>query len=415
MTTLENLFSYKWRVIAMLWCISFFNYADRSALYSLFPLLQREMHLSTVQLGLLASAFAWMYGLLAPFSGSLVDRISRKKAILGGLYAWSAIACFTSLAQGFRQLLGFMVAEGVGESLYYPGSMSMMSDYHGSETRSRAMGLHQTSVYIGTIGGGAFAGLIGERFGWRWSFAVFGGLGLILGLVLIKFLREPERSRSVGKAGNGRVPLRRFLGELRRSPAAMLLLAAFCCANFVAMVLLSWMPKFLYDRFGLGLALSGLSATLFVQLASMAGAPIGGWLADRFQAKRSGGRIAIQAVALFCGAPFVLLCSQTRSMTVMASALMAWGLFKGIYDANIFASMYDVITPETRGTAAGVMNMAGWLGGGSLAPIAVGVVAEHAGLASALSCTAAVYLAGAVILLLACRAARIEIAAKSAA
>ncbi len=397
----------------MLWCISFFNYADRSALYALFPPLQREMHLSTVQLGLLGSAFAWMYGLMAPFSGSLVDRISRKKAILGGLYAWSAIASLTSLAHGFRQLLGFMVAEGVGESFYYPGSMSMVSDYHGPETRSRAMGLHQTSVYIGTIAGGAFAGLIGERFGWRWSFAVFGGLGMVLGLVLLKYLREPRRSHSAGVVRSERVPLTRFLSELRRCPAALLLLLAFCCANFVAMVLLSWMPKFLYDRFGLGLALSGLSATLFVQLASMAGAPIGGWLADRIQSKRRGGRIAVQAAALLCGAPFVLLCSRTTSMTVMASALMAWGLFKGVYDANIFASMYDVIAPETRGAAAGVMNMAGWLGGGSLAPVAVGVVAEYAGLGTALGCTAAVYLAGAAILLLACRAAvRTEIAAK---
>jgi len=137
----------------MLWSISFFNYADRAALFTLFPLLEREMHLSPVQLGLLGSSFAWMYGLLAPFSGNLVDRISRKKAVLGGLYAWSIIAACTSLSRGFYQLLGFMTAEGVGESLYYPASMSMLSDYHGPETRSRAMGLHQTSVYVGTIAG----------------------------------------------------------------------------------------------------------------------------------------------------------------------------------------------------------------------------------------------------------------------
>ncbi len=80
----RNLLEYKWRVVAMLWTVSFFNYADRAALFALFPLLEREMHLSTVQLGLLGSSFAWMYGLLAPFSGSLVDRIQRKKAVLGG-------------------------------------------------------------------------------------------------------------------------------------------------------------------------------------------------------------------------------------------------------------------------------------------------------------------------------------------
>lgn len=380
----------------MLWSVSFFNYADRSALFALFPLLQREMHLSTVQLGLLGSSFAWMYGLLGPFSGSLVDRVQRKKAVLGGFYIWSLIASCTSLARGFHQLLGFMTVEGIGESVYYPASMSMISDYHGPQTRSRAMGLHQTSVYVGTVAGGFFAGLIGEHFGWRSSFIVFGGLGMILGLFLMRWLREPSRTSSV-ESELGKLSLFQFLQMLVRMPAAILLLAGFCCANFVAIVLLSWMPKFLYDRFGLSVALAGLSATIFVQFASMAGSPLGGWFADLRQAKRRGGRIAVQSCALLCGAPFILICSRTTSVVVLAASLAAWGLFKGIYDANIFASLYDVVPPSTRGTAAGVMNMVGWLGAG-VAPLAVGLLAERVGLATALGCTTGVYLVGSLIL-----------------
>lgn len=386
----------------MLWAVSFFNYADRSAIFTLFPLLQAEMHLSAVQLGLLGSSFAWTYGILGPFSGNLVDRIQRKKAVLGGLYIWSIIAACTSLARGFHQLLGFMTAEGVGESVYYPASMSMISDYHGPETRSRAMGTHQTSVYVGTIAGGFFAGLIGEHFGWRWSFVAFGVLGMVLGVFLLRWLREPRRTPAILNTVGGRSSLPQFFGILGRTPAAMLLLAGFCCANFVAMVLLSWMPKFLYDRFGLSVALAGLSATLFVQLASMGGSPLGGWLADRTQAKHRGGRIAVQSAALLCGAPFILVCSRTTSMAILAAALAGWGLFKGIYDANIFASLYDVIPPEARGTAAGVMNMVGWLGGGA-APVTIGILAERVGLSMALSCTTAVYLAGSVILFVASR------------
>ncbi len=398
---LPSLPQYKWRVVGMLWSVSFFNYADRAALFAVFPLLEREMHLSTIQLGLLGSSFAWMYGLLAPFSGSLVDRVSRKKAVLGGLYAWSLIAACTSLARGFGQLLAFTTAEGVGESLYYPASMSMISDYHGPGTRSRAMGLHQTSVYFGTVAGAFFSGLIGERFGWRWSFLVFGIFGVVLGLFLLRLLREPQRQHTLTGAPSPDVPLSRFLKELAKSPAALLLLAGFCCANFVAMVLLSWMPKFLYDRFGLSVALAGLSATIFVQFASMCGSPVGGWLADHLQMKRPGGRIAVQAGALFCGAPFVFICSRTHSPAMLATALVVWGLFKGIYDANIFASLFDVIPPETRGTGAGVMNMVGWLGGGGLAPLAVGILAQRFGLAAALGSTAAVYIAGGTVLLMA--------------
>jgi MFS family permease len=278
--------------------------------------------------------------------------------------------------------------------------MSMISDFHAADTRSRAMGLHQTSVYFGTITGAFFAGLIGQRFGWRWSFVTFGGLGMLLGLVLVRTLREPERAV---RAADGRPSLIAFLHVLRHSPAALLLLAGFCCANFVAMVLLSWMPKFLYDRFGLSVALAGLSATVFVQLASMCGSPLGGWLADVIQGRRPGGRIIVQACALFCGAPFVFLCSRADSVLLIACALTVWGLFKGIYDANIFASLYDVIPPEFRGRGAGFMNMIGWLGGGGLAPVTIGFLAQHIGLASALSLTGCVYIAGGTVLLAASR------------
>lgn len=400
---------YAWYVVGMLWLISFFNYADREAIFSLFPLLERELHLTPVQLGLLGSSFAWVYGLCAPFAGNIVDRVRRKTAILGGLFAWSTIAILTSMAHGFRELFSFMAAEGLGETFYYPASMSMISDYHGRETRSRAMGVHQTSVYLGTIAGGTFAGLIGEHYGWRWSFIVFGGLGVVLGFVLIRLLREPKRGdadlRDAGlverKAAEPRLPVRAFLKAVWGTPTALLLMGAFMCANFVAMVLLSWMPKFLYDKFGLSLAMAGLSATIFVQFASMVGSPLGGWLADVLRRHSPGGRMTVQAVAVFCGAPFVLLCGRSRSIGWVLLALTAWGFFKGLYDANIFASVFDVIAPEARGTAAGFMNMTGWLGGGGLAPLVIGIIAERRTLSFAISSSALVYVAAGVLLIIA--------------
>lgn len=390
----------------MLWCISFFNYADREAIFSLFPLLQKEMHLTPVQLGLLGSAFAWVYGLSAPFAGNIVDRIQRKTAILGGLYVWSTIAVATSLAGSFRQLFSFMAAEGLGETFYFPASMSMISDYHGKATRSRAMGTHQTSVYIGTIAGGFFAGLIGEHYGWRWSFVFFGSLGILLGFFLVRMLREPQRGAAdfedlgAGREAHvrSRLPIREFLKVVWGTPTVLTLMGAFMCANFVALVLLSWMPKFLYDKFHMSLAMAGLSATIFVQLASMVGSPLGGWLADMLRKRTPGGRILVQAVAVLCGAPFVVLCGQTESITWVLFALTAWGLFKGLYDSNIFASVFDVIAPEARGTAAGFMNMVGWLGGGGLAPVTIGYIAEKSSMSTAISLAALVYVVAGILL-----------------
>jgi MFS family permease len=401
---------YKWWVVAMLWLISFFNYADRQAIFSVFPLLEREMNLTPVQLGLLGSAFAWVYGLAAPFAGMVVDRVRRKSAILGGLHAWSLICMATVLSTNFRHLFFWRAAEGLGETFYYPASMSLISDYHGRDTRSRAMGLHQTSVYMGTIGGGFFAGLIGQYYGWRWSFVVFGGLGVLLGIALNRYLVEPVRGAAEltdaaapatahAVAGGGRLSLPAFVRLVSRTPTLLCLMGAFMCANFVAVVLLSWMPKFLYDKFNMGLAMAGLTATIFVQLASMAGAPVGGWLADTLRRRTPRGRLAVQMIGVLGGAPFVVLCGLTTSVGTLIVALTAWGFFKGLYDANIFASVFDVVRPEARGTAAGFMNAVGWLAGGGSAPIVIGIIAQRESLGLAIALASIVYVAAGVLLL----------------
>ena len=120
----------------------------------------------------------------------------------------------------------------------------------------------------------------------------------MLGLVLRRFLIEPTRgamdvTEATGAAqetaSRARLSLPAFLRLLVRTPTLLCLMGAFMCANFVAVVLLSWMPKFLYDKFHLGLAMAGLTATIFVQLASMAGAPVGGWLADTWRRRSAAG------------------------------------------------------------------------------------------------------------------------------
>jgi MFS family permease len=396
--------NYKWYVVGMLWFCGFFNYADRQAVFSVFPLLQAEMHLDKLQLGMLGSSFALVYGICAPFAGNIVDRVRRKSAVLWGLNTWSIICMATALSRNFRHLLAFRAAEGLGETFYFPASMSLVSDYHGRRSRSRAMGLHQTSVYVGTVAGGFFGGLISQHFGWRYSFVVFGGMGVLLGFVLSKLLVEPERGAAdledfgIRRHESPRMPLLDFLKVIWATPTVLLCMTAFTLANFVAMVLLSWMPAFLFEKFHLSLAMAGLTATIFVQLASMVGSPLGGWMADVFRRRFIGGRIAVQLLGMVGAAPFVVWCGQTLSVEWLMVALTFWGLFKGIYDANIFASILDVIRPEARGTAVGFMNMVGWLVGGGAAPVLIGYIAQGASLSYAIS-IASVALIGAAILL----------------
>jgi MFS family permease len=394
--------AYRWWVVAMLWMVCFFNYADRQAIFSVFPLLREEMGLSNVQLGIVAGSFMWVYAAFGPIAGLIGDRINRKTLILGGLLFWSLITLATALSTQYWHLVLFRALEGLGEAFYFPAAMSVVADYHGPRTRSRAMSLHQSSVYAGTIAGGTFAGLMGQLYGWRSGFYLFGTLGIVLAVVLVFFLREPPRGAAeVGEEGavatEGAAGVRETVGAIYRVPMVRILTLVFVGANFVAMIFLSWMPSFLFDRFGMTLAMAGFSATAYLQIASVLGVLSGGILADRLVRRYRGGRMITQALGLFLGVPFIFLSGWTLSVPVLILALVGFGYFKGMYDANIWASLYDVVRPRHRASALGFMNSIGWLGGG-LAPVAIGAMSERYGMGGSISATSMIYLIVALLM-----------------
>jgi MFS family permease len=393
----------------MLWFICFFNYADRQSIFSIFPRLEEEFHFDEVDLGWIGSAFMWVYAFGAPFAGFVGDRLRRKDLILGGCLFWSLITALTGWCSKLWHFVTVRALEGFGETFYFPASMSLLSDYHDRHTRSRAMALHQSSVYVGTIGGGWLGAWFAEQYGWRVGFYFFGLMGLVLVLVLYRLLREPRRGEAeTSMAAAPTEPpltLRQVAPALFRSPAAVLLMAAFLGANFVATIFLTWTPKFLVDKFNYKLTEAGLSGTIFIHLASAASAPVSGALADRLALSRPGGRMLVQALGLLIGSVFVFLVGAAADTATLIVAMTLFGLCKGVYDANIFASLYDVIEPRARATAAGVMNMVGW-GGGALGPVAVGWMALHGpyskkidNMSLAISLGGIVYLAGAALLL----------------
>ena len=299
---------YSWVVVLLLWTVCFFSYADRQAFFSVFPLLQKEMTLTTLQLGLLGSSFAVVYGLAGPLAGFVVDRIRRKTAILGGLELWSVICVLSALSRNFLQLLMFRGLEGIGESIYYPAALSMVSDYHGKRTRSRAMGILQTSVYAGTVGGGYWAGALAQRYGWRTALFLFGAAGRLLGLSLIRLLREPMRGSADAQCTGvqfedqpvhlGAPRLLRAIGSILTARSLLALMAVFACANFVAIGTARLDADESYFRFHLSLRDGGFDAAVYPQLASISGSVCGGYLADRFAQRDRRGRILVQCAGV---------------------------------------------------------------------------------------------------------------------
>lgn len=278
------------------------------------------------------------------------------------------------------------------------------------------MGLLQTSVYAGTVGGGYWAGVIAQRHGWRISILFFGALGCVLGLMLIPVLREPRRGSAddgIADAAQQGLSSRHATWQsvtaLMKIKSLLALMGVFACANFVALVLLTWIPSYLYSRFHLNLARAAFDAAVYPQVASMFGSVIGGYLADFFARMEARSRFWVQCGGVLAGAPFVVMCGLGRSIDTVLIALVAWGFCKGIYDSNIFASAFDVVPIEARGTASGLMNCIGWLIGGGTAPVAIGFVATYVGLGRAIAISSSVYvLAGVVLVFAATRLLRAD-------
>jgi len=166
-------------------------------------------------------------------------------------------------------------------------------------------------------------------------------------------------------------------------------------------VLLFWMPTYVHDHFKQNLVFAGFAASFFAQAGSFAGAIVGGWGADAARRRNPRGRMLVQAAALVLGMPFVIATGATQSLQIAMIAFVGWGFFKGMYDANIFASMFDVTPVEIRGTVVGAMNLAGWLFGAGTAPVLIGVIAQRTSLSVAISSAAAIYGLGAVFLFIA--------------
>lgn len=391
--------TYKWAVVAMLWLVCFFNYADRLSIYSVFPLLKTDpsLHLTDMQRGLVGSSFMWVYAGAGWIAGLIGDRMRRKSVVLIGFLFWSIVTLAFSFATKYWHIITLRAIEGFGEAFYFPAAMALISAYHGQDTRSRAMGIHQSSVYAGTVAGGTLGGVMGQHFGWRSSFTLLGLVGMAFGLLLFLGLKEPAGPSQKESRRESLRDVLKTIGELYRIPMVWVLTGVFVGANFVAGIFLTWLPEFLYDKFHMSLSMAGFRATAYLQVASILGVLIGGVLADRLVRHYRGGRMMAQTLGLFCGTPFIFMVGWTLHVPWLIFAMSCFGLFKGIYDSNIWASLHDVVPPERRATAVGVMNSVGWLGAGT-ATVTVAAASQWFGMSACISATSLIYLALAVLL-----------------
>lgn len=389
----ENIPSrYKWELLVLLWVAFFLNQADRQIFSVVMPLIKAELHLTDAELGLIASVLVWTYGLLVPVAGFIGDRLSRKNIIGISLLFWS----ISTLATGFSStLIQFVILRGIatggGEAFYAPSANALLSEHY-VKKRSFALALHQTAVYVGIILSGLITGYIGEHYGWRNAFFVFGAFGIIVAIIIFRRLNKDVPA--VSKSG---ITILQTAKIIFRKPTFLLLTLAFACMVFVNVGYLTWMPSFLVDKFGLSLTDAGFSSMFYHHVGAFAGVLIGGRMADIFAKRNRRNRLVVQSFALLLGAPFIYWMAMGESITIVYVALFLFGIFRGIYDSNIFASLYEVVRPEMRSSSSGLMLMCAFLAG-AFAPLILGILKPTLGLATGLSYLSVSYVLGALLI-----------------
>lgn len=366
---------YAWLVVALLLVVWMLNYLDRQVIFSLFPLLQRELRVSSFQLGLLGTAFLWIYAFCSPWAGHIADRFGKKWLICGSLFVWSAITLLTGYAHSFRELIVLRSLMGISEACYLPAGLALIAAFHSERTRSRAISIHYSGTYIGTVLGGVLGGWAGVHYGWRPVFFVFGMIGCAYGAILIATLREPSPEMEKS-ARQKELSGTRFLPMLRvifKTPGYKKILAVFAIASICDWAIYTWMPLYLYENFHFSLAKAGFTATFYMKAGGFVGLLFGGFVADAWAQRFSRGRAFTQCTGLLLAAPFLMASGVTSNTLMLYLGMTLFGVGKGIYDGNTMPLLCEGVAPNTRATAFGVLNFAGTFSGGVIAAAAGGL------------------------------------------
>ena len=358
---------YKWELLALLSCAFFFHQGDRAIFGVVLSAIKTDLRLTDSQLGLVGSVLFFVLALMMPVAGYLGDIWNRKKIIVCSILFWSAATMCTGLAGGLAAIIAFRsVATAGGESFYAPAAYPLLAAHH-QKTRAIALSVHQAALYIGVMVSGFLGGFIAEQWGWRSAFYVFGGGGIILGLVLAWRLMSAPAARGTA----GREPVWRALAVLFRSRTALLLTLGFTAIVFVNNAYVVWAPIFLQEKFQLNLTKAGGYAMFFHHLAAFGGIMFGGFLSDRIALARPVFRLQLMGTAMLLGAPVIFLMGRADALAAALVAMAGFGLFRGVYEANTHAALFEVIAPSSRASAVGVMTMLAFLAG-SLSPWLMG-------------------------------------------
>lgn len=389
----------------VLLAINILNYADRSVLAAVQTKIQPEFHLSDTQLGLLASSFLFIYGISTLPLGIWADRSTRKTIVAVCVGIWSVATTLAGFTANFVQLFLARSVLGIGEAGYAPASLSMIGDYFPKEVRGRILALWSMGNILGTAIGQVLGGLVAVSLGWRWAFYLVGIPGLIAAFLIWRAV-EPQRGAfdqgdgaDDDMAVAGHVSMGNSLGDIMRTarrlvkiPTYWVLIGAFIASFFTIGAAMSWINTYIVRDFHVSEGQAGLLTGGTLAIGSIIGILVGGWVADALQRRMPQGRLLISTISFLLGSPLTFLALSMHNLVpfalVFTVAIISLSLCLGPLNAVI----QDIIEPEIRATAVGIVLLVAHLLGDAASPIIIGWISSQTSLGFAFIVTAPVCL-----------------------
>ncbi|MFV5692023.1 MFS transporter [Flavobacterium sp. LT1R49] len=399
---MKNTKYYPWVVVGLLWLVALLNYMDRQMLATMRPSMETDIPelVSGENFGRLMAIFLWIYALMSPISGIIADNLNRKWLIVGSLFVWSAVTYAMGYATTYNEVYWLRALMGVSEALYIPAGLSLIADYHQQKTRSLAIGIHMTGLYVGSALGG-FGATIAAAYSWHTTFHYFGIVGVFYAFVLVFFLRD-KKVAEVKTIDSDLMPIKeksslfKGMALLFTNISFWVILFYFAIISLPGWATKNWLPTLFSENLGIPMEEAGPLATIAISFSSLLGVIFGGILSDKWVQKNIKGRVYTSAIGLSLTIPALLLIGFGHSLFNVVGAALCFGIGYGMFDANNMPIICQFVSSKHRATAYGILNMTG-VGCGALVTSLLGKSSDSGTLGSGFALMAGVVIIALVV------------------
>ncbi len=396
--------SYSNYVFILLFLLYLFDYADRMVVNSMFSYIQNDLGINNFQSGWLVSIIYLTIGLLTFPVSIVIDRWSRTKTVGIMAIVWSLATLLCAFTGNYIQLFMARILIGFGEAGYAPGGSALISGMYPMEKRSKMMGLWNASIPLGSAIGVTMGGIIASTWGWKHAFGIVAIPGLIIAILFlfVKDYKTVDLSK-VDKANN-KIKMERkdIVREFLKKPSVIFTYFGMTAIVFVTTAMIVWLPKFFESTSGMDPKKAGTLAGAVMMLA-LIGAPMGGYITDRWRKKEPRARMLFPAITTFISAVLLFLAFFLFSGTLQIITLFVFGIFIMLFISGAAAVTQDVIHPGLRATSYAIAVMVQNLLGSFTAPIVLGRISDLTNIKTAMSILPFSLLLGALLFLIGSR------------